>query len=72
MKTVIKTQRMILRPFRAEDADDIWPCMTANLARYMRWEPPKNAEDFKQIWQNWPTIQEEGNSYVFVGRITVL
>ncbi len=69
MKTVIKSQRMILRPFTAEDADDIWPCMTAELSRYMLWEPPKNAEDFKQIWQDWPAIQEEGNSYVFVGRM---
>lgn len=70
MKTVmIETKRMILRPFIAEDADDIWPCMTESLARYMRWEPPKNAEDFKSIWKNWPAIQEEGNSYVFVGRM---
>lgn len=70
MKTVmIETKRMILRPFREDDADEIWPCMTASLARYMLWEPPKNAEDFKQIWQNWPAIQEKGNSYVFVGRM---
>ncbi len=65
----IETTRMILRPFRAEDADEIWPCMTANLARYMLWNPPKNAEDFKNIWKNWPAKQEEGNSYVFVGRV---
>ena len=69
MKTVIETQRMILRPFSEEDADEIWPCMTANLARYMRWEPPKNSEDFKQIWKNWPTRQKEGNSCVFIGRM---
>lgn len=68
MKTVIKTQRMILRPFTAEDADDIWPCMTANLARYMRWEPPASAEDFEKNWRKWPVQLAEESNCVFIAR----
>ena len=68
MKTVIKTQRMILRPFTAEDADDIWPCMTANLARYMRWEPPASAEDFEKIWRRWPVQLAEESNCIFIAR----
>jgi len=39
---------MILRPFEEEDADDIWPSVTPALTRYMLWDAPKNAEDFKK------------------------
>ncbi|WP_075655343.1 GNAT family N-acetyltransferase [Pseudochrobactrum sp. B5] len=64
----IETTRMILRPFRAEDADEIWPCMTANLARYMRWEPPERAEDFEKIWRKWPMQFAEESNCIFIAR----
>lgn len=69
MAIIIKTKRMILRPFEEEDADDIWPSVTPALTRYMLWDGPQNAEDFKKTWQNWPARQKEGDSCVFVGRM---
>lgn len=68
MKTEIETKRMILRPFREEDADEIWPCMTANLARYMRWESPERAEDFEKIWRKWPVQFAEESNCIFIAR----
>lgn len=49
----IKSSPLILKPFTAEDADEIFNCITPNLTRYMSWEPPQNRQVFAATWQQW-------------------
>lgn len=71
MKYEIETQRMILRAFAPEDAEDILACSTPTLTHYMRWEAHKDAEDFKKIWHKWPGQQAEELNCFFIARSRV-
>lgn len=68
MQSKIETKRMILLPFEPEDAEDILPCSTSALTRYMRWEAPKDAEEFKKIWHKWPAQQEAETNCIYIAR----
>ena len=68
MKYEIETQRMILRAFQPKAADDILPCTTATLTRYMRWEAPKDAVEFEKIWRKWLVLQSEHLNCIFIAR----
>lgn len=68
MKYEIETMRMILRPFQPKDADDILPCTTPTLTRYMRWEKPKDAVEFEKIWHKWPVQYADELNCIFIAR----
>lgn len=65
---VIESARLCLRPFTAEDADEVFAAITPGLTRYMAFEPPPSEQAFTAVWQAWlPTIAE-GTDITFVIR----
>jgi ribosomal-protein-alanine N-acetyltransferase len=57
--TVIKTERMVLRPVSVDDATDIYEKWTSDdhVARYMRWIVHESAE----VTAEWLRAEVEGN-----------
>lgn len=49
----IQYAALILKSFTAEDADEIYSCITPTLTQYMSWEPPQSRQDFQEVWQQW-------------------
>ncbi|MBC6801867.1 GNAT family N-acetyltransferase, partial [Acinetobacter baumannii] len=49
---MLSTQRLTLKPFTANDADETYNCITPTLTRYMAWDPQPRHE-FDQTWSNW-------------------
>lgn len=65
----IESTRLMLKPFTASDAAQVFPCITQTLTRFMSWEPPASPAEFERVWQGWlPTIAD-GSDYVFVIRL---
>ncbi|MFX9833234.1 GNAT family N-acetyltransferase, partial [Acinetobacter baumannii] len=46
------TQRLTLKPFNANDADETYSCITPTLTRYLAWYPQPRHE-FDQTWSKW-------------------
>jgi RimJ/RimL family protein N-acetyltransferase len=64
----MESDRLLIRPFSAGDADAAFGCITPSLTRFMSWEPPANRDVFDRIWQGWlPTIAD-GSDYTFAIR----
>ncbi|MGJ4854607.1 GNAT family N-acetyltransferase [Labrys sp. La1] len=61
-------ERLLLRSFEPDDADEIFACITPSLTRFMAWEPSPSREAFASIWRNWGTLAEVGSDYIFVVR----
>ena len=64
----LASERLLLRPFRADDADEIFACITPSLTRYMAWEPLPSREAFASLWRSWGPLAEVGSDYIFVVR----
>ncbi|MFJ2991828.1 GNAT family N-acetyltransferase [Pandoraea sp. NPDC087047] len=64
----IESERLSIRPFSADDADDSFRCITPSLTRFMSWEPPANRETFDRIWQGWLLTIAEGTDFTFAIR----
>ncbi len=43
----LSTQRLTLKPFTANDADETYNCITPTLTRYMAWDPQPRHELIK-------------------------
>ncbi len=47
MAAIIRSRRLVLRPFEMADATDVFACITPEVTRYMRWGPPKSLTEFR-------------------------
>lgn len=64
----IASQRLFLKLFTADDADELFGCITPSITRFMAWEPPPSVDAFAQVWRSWlPSIQD-GSDLHFVVR----
>jgi len=64
----LRTARLWIRPFRPEDAAEIYAGITPALTRHMNWEPPASAADFAIVWRSWPAAFQAGTDIHFVAR----
>lgn len=64
----IRSTRLCLKPFSIHDADEIYPCITPTLTRYMAWEPAKSRQEYDQNWHNRLVNMENGQEIIFVIR----
>ena len=55
MKITIQTERLILRPFELDDANDIYYgwANDSEVTKYLTWNPHKNIEETKMVLSNW-------------------
>jgi RimJ/RimL family protein N-acetyltransferase len=51
--TTLTSQRLLLRPFSSEDAQESYAAQTSTLTRYLGWDPAPSLDAFAQIWQLW-------------------
>ncbi|WP_294409531.1 GNAT family N-acetyltransferase [uncultured Ruminococcus sp.] len=61
MKLTLETERLILRPFEVEDAQDMFDGWTSDpvVARYVTWNAHKNAEETAQLLSIWSAEYEK-------------
>lgn len=61
----LETERCILRPFRADDAEQIYKNWTTDheVTRYLSWQPHTAIEDAHEIIGIWLKGYEEMNTY---------
>lgn len=64
----ISTHRITVRRFIAEDAADIFTCISPAITRFMAWEPPATPADFAEVWRRWPAAMDDGSEFHFVAR----
>ncbi|WP_323739503.1 GNAT family N-acetyltransferase [Acinetobacter oleivorans] len=69
LEVSISTQRLNLKPFTAEDADEIYNCITPTLTRYMAWDPQPRHE-FDETWKAWLKNFKAESEIIFVIRET--
>jgi RimJ/RimL family protein N-acetyltransferase len=49
----LSSQRLLLKSFTSEDAQEAFLVATPTIARFMSWEPAPSLEAFERIWQSW-------------------
>lgn len=61
MKLTLETERLILRAFEVEDAQDMFDGWTSDpvVARYVTWNAHKNAEETAQLLSIWSAEYEK-------------
>lgn len=61
----LETERLILREFKIEDADDMYHhwANDEKVTRYLTWPPHQSIEDTKQLLVSWIQSYEKGDSY---------
>ncbi|MFS8980422.1 GNAT family N-acetyltransferase [Cupriavidus necator] len=64
----IRSARLVLSPFRCDDAAEVFPCITPTLARFMEWEPSPSPAAFAAVWHDWLPAMEHGSDFVFTIR----
>ena len=59
----LETERLILRKFNIEDADDMYSNWATDekSARYLSWDVHKNVDETKQIISKWISEYEDGS-----------
>ena len=62
---IIETRRLILRPFRIEDAEDMFDNWASDpeVTRFLTWPPHANADVTRMVLKDW--ISRYGNSSYF-------
>lgn len=63
---LIESTRISIKPFSANDAAAVFPCITRSLTCFMSWGPPANRNDFDRVWQFWLPKIADGSDFVFV------
>ena len=64
----LTTARTVLRPFVADDAADVFACISPEITRHMAWEPPKSPEHFAEVWTAWISSMADSSELYFVAR----
>ena len=67
-KVEIRSKRMSIKPFVADDAHDVFRSITMPITRYMDWEPPTSWPAFAPVWQSWLLSIRRGSDVHFVLR----
>ena len=50
---LILSARLKLSPFTMADADEVFGCISAGTARFMRWEPPTSLAEYRARREAW-------------------
>ncbi|MBZ9708690.1 GNAT family N-acetyltransferase [Mesorhizobium sp. ESP7-2] len=64
----IKSERLRLKLFTADDAADVFAAITPAITRFMQWEPPRSPTAFEEIWRSWLAPILDGSDLHFVVR----
>ena len=64
----IRSSRLLIEPFRAQDAAESFQCITSSLARYMSWEAPRSSDEYENVWRGWLDTIADGSDFVFTLR----
>ena len=67
----IKSERLHLRLFTADDADEVFAAITPAITRFMQWEPPRSPTAFAEVWRSWLAPILDGSDLHFVVRSLV-
>ncbi|MEE4484363.1 GNAT family N-acetyltransferase [Serratia ficaria] len=65
----VDTDRLLIAPFTAADADDVYQAITPTLTRFMNFEPEESPEAFANVWQSWLPLIREGEEAMFIARL---
>ncbi|CAI0751076.1 GNAT family N-acetyltransferase [Serratia ficaria] len=65
----VDTDRLLIAPFTAADADDVYQAITPTLTRFMNFEPEESPEAFANVWQGWLPLIREGEEAMFIARL---
>lgn len=66
----LNTDRLLIAPFTAADADEVYQAITPTLTRFMNFEPEASPEAFANVWQTWLPLIREGEEVIFVARLS--
>ena len=47
MTNLFRSARLRFAPFTLDDAADVYACITPEIARFMRWDPPASSDAFR-------------------------
>ncbi|WP_214471103.1 GNAT family N-acetyltransferase [Mesorhizobium sp. dw_380] len=64
----IKSERLRLKLFKADDAEEVFAAITPAITRFMQWEPPRSPMAFAEVWRSWLTPILDGSDLHFVVR----
>jgi len=67
----IKSERLRLGLFTADDADEVFAAITPAITRFMQWEPPRSPTAFAEVWRSWLAPILDGSDLHFVVRSLV-
>ncbi|RLM16828.1 GNAT family N-acetyltransferase [Gibbsiella quercinecans] len=65
----LNTDRLLIAPFTAADAEEVYQAITPTLTRYMNFEPSPSPEEFANVWQGWLPLIREGEEAIFIARL---
>ncbi|MCA0013380.1 GNAT family N-acetyltransferase [Mesorhizobium sp. B292B1B] len=64
----IRSQRLRLKLFTAEDAEEVFAAITPAITRFMQWESPQSPTAFAEVWRSWLEPILNGSDLHFVVR----
>jgi phosphoribosylglycinamide formyltransferase-1 len=65
----LTSARLVLAPFTAADADDVFDAVTPSLTRFLAFEPSPSRAAFAEVWRAWlPQMARGTNLYLVVRR----
>jgi RimJ/RimL family protein N-acetyltransferase len=66
--THIVSERLSIRPFGADDANDAFSCITPSLTRFLSFDPAPSPAAFETIWRGWLPKIDDGVDFTFTLR----
>jgi len=64
----IRSERLRLKLFTADDAEEVFAAITPAITRFMQWEPPRSLTAFAEVWRSWLAPILDGSDLHFVAR----
>ncbi|WP_283177897.1 GNAT family N-acetyltransferase [Gemmobacter sp. 24YEA27] len=65
----LRTERLRIKPFSPDDADEAFIELTPSLTRFMSFDPPPSRAAFETVWKAWLKTIEDGSDLTFVLRL---